>query len=880
MATNVDDLAKRLESIENRLAAIEEKRVETKTAEQSSPSSGKEPSGAPAIAFIGLIIGVLIFLSSLSGVINFFFDISGDGYDRYSDPSSLIFLIIGFVLAGFSYRTIARHRKHELKIIPSAVTVETKPGESASFNVKPAQEEKAKQNLEFKVASSWFPIVGIVAIILGVGFFLKYAFDNGLIGPVGQVSIGIIFGLILIGAGEFLRGKYPKYSFIVSGGGVVVLYMTLWASYAIFHLTDQTMTLMAMAVVSVVSTLLAIRYEAVPIAILGVVGGYFAPLMLSKGFDNQFLLMSYIIILNLGVLIVAIFQNWLKLNILSFIGTYTVFFAWYTAYYSENQLWSTLLFLTILFLIFGLVMFVYNIVNNKKTADTDVLMMSANAVVYFGVGYNLLKPQYGDYLGFFAFALALFYFVLGYIAYTKFKEDSVLTLSFLGISILFLTVAVPLQVKKNVITLIWSVEALVLLGLGFWLESYRLRVASLAIYILVAIRLVAFDTTLPASEFILLANRRFLTFTMAAISMGIASYLYSKFKEKITKDEVHLLAVFLITLNVVLVWAFSFESISYFDKRIEILRGNGLQGQFEDRQVLGAKSQVKYIGSSNDEVPIECAKRSAKGINLASDGNCGKAYWVNRFNFKNVNIPQGAVITKAYILFTAVEATNEPAIVKISLDPAGYAKGNLNAVIWQVKEPWRPLGSVQTPDFGSLLQELVDSSTWQPGSTVSVSFDGTDSVANRLVYPYRQDLNRSAKLFVIYESADVVPTVTSRASPYDNSLNDSYNYPPVSNPVQNLQIRNLKSMRDVSLSIIWGIYSVMLIAAGIVTKYKPIRLAALVFFAVTIFKVFLYDSRYLQTQYRIVAFIGLGIILLAVSLVYQRYKNKMMEFLQ
>ena len=93
------------------------------------------------------------------------------------------------------------------------------------------------------------------------------------------------------------------------------------------------------------------------------------------------------------------------------------------------------------------------------------------------------------------------------------------------------------------------------------------------------------------------------------------------------------------------------------------------------------------------------------------------------------------------------------------------------------------------------------------------------------------------------------------------------------------EIKDLKSVRDVSLSIIWLVYSVILLIVGIVKKYKPIRISALAFFGITIIKVFLYDSRILELSWRIVAFIALGMILLGVSLAYQKYKAKIEAFL-
>src|SRR3989344_1404923 len=96
----------------------------------------------------------------------------------------------------------------------------TKPPETV-IPSKDFPSKSEEPSFPFKLAANWFAIVGIVAIVFAVVFFLKFAFDNGLIGPVGQVVIGLVFGISLIFAGEFLREKVHKYSQIISSGGIV-----------------------------------------------------------------------------------------------------------------------------------------------------------------------------------------------------------------------------------------------------------------------------------------------------------------------------------------------------------------------------------------------------------------------------------------------------------------------------------------------------------------------------------------------------------------------------------------------------------------------------------------------------------------------------------
>src|SRR3989344_38237 len=370
-----------LEAIEKRLIEMELRlsRLEGSAKIPSIPPEKKRPK-IPISAFIALAIGGYILLSTVP---RFLFGFGYYGSGR-TDIFSLLVILGGLVLAGWGVKTIHESRQKMATQTPEAGKAEAfklaipKFGQTPTEKPESAQEE---QSFEFKIASHWFSIVGIAAIVLGVVFFLKFAFDNNLIGPVGQVSIGIFFGLVLLGAGEYFRAKYEKYSQIITGGGIIVLYLSLWAAFALFGLVNAEITLGAMSLVTLVAALLSVRYGAIYISALGIIGGFATPMMLVRGFDNQLLLMSYVVILDLGVLGMAIFQNWRKLNILAFASTYLVFAGWYGTYYTPDKLWPTMFFVTLLFLIFGFVLFIYNVVNKVNIEDTDIFLMLVNVAV-------------------------------------------------------------------------------------------------------------------------------------------------------------------------------------------------------------------------------------------------------------------------------------------------------------------------------------------------------------------------------------------------------------------------------------------------------------------------------------------------------------------
>jgi uncharacterized membrane protein len=87
------------------------------------------------------------------------------------------------------------------------------------------------------------------------------------------------------------------------------------------------------------------------------------------------------------------------------------------------------------------------------------------------------------------------------------------------------------------------------------------------------------------------------------------------------------------------------------------------------------------------------------------------------------------------------------------------------------------------------------------------------------------------------------------------------------------QISSLQNQKQLSLSGIWLLYSIALMGVGLWRRRRGIRIASIVLFGFTILKIFIYDLSSLETLYRIFSFIGLGVILLVVSWLYQRYKH-------
>ena len=193
----------------------------------------------------------------------------------------------------------------------------------------PAPLPVEKPGFETKVGLAWVNRIGVVTFALFVAFGFKYAMDNNWIGPQGRVALGVLAGLVaLVVADRVWRGGQKTYANGISGLGIVILYLSFYASFGFYHLIEPAFAFLSMALATAMAGALALRYDAAAIAALGLIGGYATPVLLSTGEDRPWALFSWVLLLNVGALAAARLRKWSSLEALAFAGTVILYGGW------------------------------------------------------------------------------------------------------------------------------------------------------------------------------------------------------------------------------------------------------------------------------------------------------------------------------------------------------------------------------------------------------------------------------------------------------------------------------------------------------------------------------------------------------------------------
>lgn len=449
---------------------------------------------------------------------------------------------------------------------------------SSSEQTEPSSPPKPARSLEAMIGGSWFNFIGIFAIIIGVGLFLKLAFDREWIGPAGRVAIGVALGIGFLFGGEKMRAKgYRLYSQGLLGGGIAILYLSFFAAFARYQIIGQMPAMVLMTMVTATAVLMSARYDALAIAILGLIGGFLTPVMLSTGVDNQVGLFSYIVLIDLGVLAVAYFKQWRILNYLAFAATVLMTAAWMAEWYKPEKLWTTIFFLTVLFTIFALLAVFHNIIRRSLTRWPEIALIFINAFLYFTTSYALLEVQYRPYLGLFAVLLSAFYLGFGYLAYSRDREDKYLILTFLGLASLFLTLAIPIQLDQHWVTMGWAIEGAVLVWIGLRANSLVTRIAAAIVFLVAVTHWVAFDAQefgyleWNAQHFVPILNRRAISAAVMLASFAYSAWQYLRARNELDQAEMSVLGGgYLLAANVTGVVLLTIDAFDYYSQAIRL----------------------------------------------------------------------------------------------------------------------------------------------------------------------------------------------------------------------------------------------------------------------------------------------------------------------
>lgn len=682
----------------------------------------------------------------------------------------------------------------------------------------------AKSDFEKFIGENLISKIGILILIIGVGIGAKYAIDNQLISPLTRIILGYLVGAGLMAFAIKLKAKYEKFSAVLVSGAIAIMYFITYAAYDFYALIPQALAFVLMVIFTSFTVVAAIRYNRQIIAHIGLVGAYAVPFLLSDGSGKVGVLFTYMAIINIGILVISFKKYWKPLFYASFALTWIIFLSWLLNSYTDKaHFLMSLVFSAIFFITFYITNLAYKVNKKEIFGFSDVTLILLNSFIYYGIGYYILSEnKHGvELLGLFTLANAIIHFVVSLIIYKKKLADKNLFYLILAMVITFITMVAPVQLNGGWVTIFWTAEAAILFYLGrvkkiMIYEKLSFPLIFLAFFSLLQDWTTIYDVYLGSAVITPFLNVGFLT--GVTFITGFAWMININRKETEAATEwVWMRQILNYTLPSMLIIAV------YFSMERELAR---------------------YFNNLFETSKINLTPRQ-------KDNYADYRYNYNYENLKNVWI----------YIYTMLFASILTLINIKKLRSTELAVANLIINILVI------LSFLFSGLY--ILSELRETYLNPEKFFVIGSFN--------IAIRYVAFIFFAFLIVTLYQLQHATLLKIKLKAMLDYVLYISILWIISSELINILELSRADNSYKLGLSILWGAYSLFLIGLGLAKNKKHLRIGAMVIFGLTLIKLFFYDIAYLSTISKTVVFVSLGVLLLIISFLYNKYKHLIID---
>jgi uncharacterized membrane protein len=416
----------------------------------------------------------------------------------------------------------------------------------------PTRAARRGADLERLIAGRWLNRIGLLAVAVGVAFFLKAAIDNDWIGPAGQVALGLLLGAGLIASTSwFLKHEYRYFADGLTGLGAAVLYLSLWAASSYYRLVPPTGAFVAMAVVTGLVLAIALNRDSQRVAALAMIGGFLTPALVSTGQNAEFALFSYLALQNAVLLVVAQQRDWRLLEVPALVFTEMYFWAWYGRYYAAPAMAQTWLFATLFYVEFAVLPVIRSRRQGAFRAEHGVVML-LNVAAYLGVLQAMMWPDQRWLLTVSTLALAAFHLL---VVQAVPADRPLPRLVIGGLALTLVTLAIPMRLSNRSTAIAWAVEAAVLMWIGFRLRTWQVRAAAFALFAIVGLIVLSW----PENYTLTLWNARFVVMMATAACAFAAVWMAHAHADAVRGGEPAAFGVLAVAAHALTVWSLTEE---------------------------------------------------------------------------------------------------------------------------------------------------------------------------------------------------------------------------------------------------------------------------------------------------------------------------------
>jgi uncharacterized membrane protein len=383
---------------------------------------------------------------------------------------------------------------------------------------------------------------GVIVLFFGVAFLLRYVTEHTHV-PIEVRLAGVALGaIVFLALGWSLRKSRPGYALALQGGGVGILYLTIFAALHLYALLPAVVAFGVFAVLAALSAILAILQNSQAFALLAVTGGFLAPILASTGEGSHVVLFGYYAVLNAAIVAIAWFKAWRPLNLAGFAFTFIIGTVWGVLRYRAEDFSTTEPFLVVFFSFYVAVAVLFTLRQPPNLRGyVDGTLVFGLPIIAFGLQSAMLHDRL-FVLAYSAVAVSAMYLVIAWLLHRGRNEAwRVLIEAFVALGVVFLTLAVPLALDGRWSAATWALEGGALIWIGCRQQRRLPRIFG-AILIIAAGCVVGQDFDVTRGRLVLEPGPYLSVLTLSAASVFSARTLQA-YRQRLEEYEYVLAAV-------------------------------------------------------------------------------------------------------------------------------------------------------------------------------------------------------------------------------------------------------------------------------------------------------------------------------------------------
>ena len=676
-------------------------------------------------------------------------------------------------------------------------------------------EPKQSTNWERFIGENLFSKIGIVIIIIGVFIGVKYSIQHNLISPAMRLVLGYLMGIGLFVTGAMLKKKYESFSAILVSGAMTIFYFVTFIAYAVFGYFPQSLAFVLMFLFTAFTVLASLSYNQVVIAIIGLVGGYAVPFLLSNNSGQVEILFAYTAIINIGVLILSFYKQWRSLYISALFLTWLLLFSTWASAYQYDDFVPYFVFNLVTFLTFYVAFIAQKIHRVQELEVVDVLLFLFSSLSFYAMGVWLILDYYPNnrtFVAMFTLLNAVFHFLVGYYFHLKKAPSQALKYLVLVLALSFATLVIPIQFKGTWITIFWIAEAALLFGFGRTKKMPVYERISYAVAILATFSLLIdwgkgsysiFDMEDARAYIAPFANLLFITGLLYSVAVGAMAYINDKYKETGTLNKV--LSFLFNIFSVLILYCTFYREISVFCDMRALHQDPEIYNHYEAYQDLNTFKGVWHIIYS--------------------------VLFISAYSFLNVKYLKKKLLAELQI--------------------------GLNFLLLTI---FMTLGLYY---FSELRERYMEEA--QEGGQLSLWFLNIRYVGLLSLVVLGNSIYALSKFLEFKTGARRVLEMLLHLVILWVASSELLHWTDIYESVANYKL---------GLTILWGGYAILLVVLGIFKRKKYQRISGIILVGFTLLKLFFYDTTHLDTLHKTIVFVLLGVLLLIASFLYNKYTKE------